>query len=71
MVDTLRENKDVFAWTYEEMPRLDPLLVVHKLVVEPTQRLVKQLSQIFMPEIELQVKAKAEKNSQSGIHRSL
>ncbi|KAL5580838.1 hypothetical protein UlMin_013280 [Ulmus minor] len=38
IIEVLQENKDVFAWTYEEMPGLDPLLVTHKLTVEPTKK---------------------------------
>ena len=41
VIDALLENKDVFAWTYEEMSGLDPLLVTHKLTVEPTQKPIK------------------------------
>ena len=31
----LTEFKDVFAWDYGEMPRLDPELVAHTLNVDP------------------------------------
>ena len=31
----LREFRNIFAWEYSEMPRLDPSLVVHTLNVEP------------------------------------
>ena len=31
----LKEFKDVFAWDYSEMPRLDPELVAHTLNVDP------------------------------------
>ncbi|KAM1674509.1 hypothetical protein ACFX2K_040569 [Malus domestica] len=30
----LLEYKDVFAWTYKEMPSLDPIIVVHHLAAE-------------------------------------
>ena len=56
IVDTLQRNKDVFAWTYEEMPGLDASLVTHKLAVTPTQKPVKQPPRILRPEVELQVK---------------
>ena len=36
----LKEFKDVFAWDYSEMPRLDLWLVVHMLSVDPEARLV-------------------------------
>ena len=32
LIAFLRENQDVFAWSHEDMPRIDPL-VVHKLNV--------------------------------------
>ncbi|KAL5576142.1 hypothetical protein UlMin_017841 [Ulmus minor] len=38
IIDTLQRNRDVFAWTYEDMPGLDASLVTHKLAVTPTQR---------------------------------
>ncbi|KAM1164797.1 hypothetical protein ACFX2G_024745 [Malus domestica] len=31
----LLEYKDVFAWTYKEMPGLDPIIAVHHLAVKP------------------------------------
>ncbi|KAL5538544.1 hypothetical protein UlMin_045351 [Ulmus minor] len=38
VIDTLRNNRDVFTWNYDEMPGLDPLLVTHKLGVELAQK---------------------------------
>ena len=35
LVALLKEYKEVFAGDYEEMPRLDPKLVTHKLNVDP------------------------------------
>ena len=35
----LREFRDIFAWKYNEMPRLDPSLVVHTLNVELETRI--------------------------------
>ena len=32
----LKENQDVFAWSYEDMPRIDPLVMVHRLNVSPS-----------------------------------
>ena len=31
----LRENQDVFAWSHEDMPRIDPSIMVHRLNVSP------------------------------------
>ena len=38
----LLEYKDVFAWTYKEMPGLDPIIVVHHFALKPGTRLIKQ-----------------------------
>ena len=43
----LSENRDVFAWTYEEMPGLDPGVVVHRLAVQDDIRPVKQAQMRF------------------------
>ena len=29
----LKENQDVFAWNHEDMPRIDPSIMVHRLNV--------------------------------------
>ena len=34
IIATLREFKDCFAWNYEEMPRLDRILVEHCLPIK-------------------------------------
>ena len=31
----LRMNQDVFAWSHEYMPGIDPSVIVHKLNVNP------------------------------------
>ena len=31
----LRMNQDVFAWSHEDMPRIDPSVIVHRLNVNP------------------------------------
>ena len=35
LVELLKKYEDVFAWTYDEMPRLYPRLVVHSFNVDP------------------------------------
>ena len=31
----LRMNQDVFAWSHEDMPGIDPSIIVHRLNVSP------------------------------------
>ena len=41
LIALLREDNDVFAWSYQEMLGLSPSLVTHKLKVDPNARPVK------------------------------
>ncbi|KAL0299019.1 UNVERIFIED_CONTAM: Transposon Tf2-12 polyprotein [Sesamum radiatum] len=47
----LHEFKDVFAWSYKEMPGLDPKVAVHHLSVKKGARPVKQGQRRFRPEL--------------------
>lgn len=55
MVQLLKEFKDIFAWEFNEMPRLDPNLVVHKLNMEPVTKPVAQLARVFHTNLEAQI----------------
>ncbi|KAL5576345.1 hypothetical protein UlMin_018044 [Ulmus minor] len=38
----LREHRDVFAWSHEDMPGIDPSVIVHRLNIDPNFKPVKQ-----------------------------
>ena len=38
----LRSNRDIFAWTHEDMPRIDPSIIVHRLNVSPSYSPIRQ-----------------------------
>jgi len=46
----LRDNQDVFAWNHEDMPKIDPLIIVHKLNVSPSFPLIQQKKRVFTQE---------------------
>ena len=46
----LKENQDVFAWSHEDMPEIDPLVMVHRLNVSPTFPSICQKKQVFSQE---------------------
>uniref|UniRef100_A0A2N9GIS8 Integrase catalytic domain-containing protein n=1 Tax=Fagus sylvatica TaxID=28930 RepID=A0A2N9GIS8_FAGSY len=50
LIRFLKSNKDVFAWTHEDMPGIDTSVISHKLNVNPTTRPVKQKRRVFAPE---------------------
>jgi len=39
LVTFLRKNKDVFAWSHEDMPGIPPSVIAHKLMVDPRGKL--------------------------------
>ena len=46
----LRMNQDVFAWSHEDMPRIDPSVIVHKLNVNPATSPIRQKKWVFAQE---------------------
>ncbi|XP_070045682.1 uncharacterized protein [Nicotiana tomentosiformis] len=58
-IGLLKEFRDVFSWSYKEMPGLDPKVVVHHLAVKNGARPVKQAQRRFrsnlVPLIETEV----------------
>ena len=42
IIEFLKGNLDVFAWTHEDMPSIDPSVISHKLNMEPSIRPIKQ-----------------------------
>ena len=66
MILLLKEFKDVFAWDYNEMPGLDPRLVVHTLNVDPEAKPVAQPARIFHTEIEKQIVKEVQKFMATG-----
>uniref|UniRef100_A0A2N9HST9 RNA-directed DNA polymerase n=1 Tax=Fagus sylvatica TaxID=28930 RepID=A0A2N9HST9_FAGSY len=50
LVQFLKDNKDVFAWSHEDMPSINPSIISHKLNVDPSLRPIKQKRRVFAPE---------------------
>ncbi|GLT28219.1 hypothetical protein SLA2020_031680 [Shorea laevis] len=66
MIGLLQEYKDVFAWHYDEMPRLNPALVVHSLNVDPSKKPIVQPNRVFHPKVTLKIKEEIEKLLAAG-----
>lgn len=56
-----REFHDVFAWSYEEMPDIDPSIVVHEIPTYPGAKLVHQRLCHVHPRKVAAIKAEVEK----------
>ena len=46
----LRSNRDVFAWNHEDMPGIDPLVMVYRMNVSPFFPPIRQKKMVFAPE---------------------
>ena len=57
----LSEYKDVFAWSYKEMPGLDPKVATHKLAVDSSKRPVKHAQRRFYPDIAVKIELEINK----------
>jgi hypothetical protein len=47
LVQFLKSNIDVFAWSHEDMPGINPSIISHKLNVNPSLRPIKQKRRVF------------------------
>ncbi|RVW71176.1 Transposon Ty3-G Gag-Pol polyprotein [Vitis vinifera] len=66
LIQLLRAYLDVFAWSYEDMPGLDPSIVQHRLPLLPHARPVKQKLRRLHPRWSLQVKEEIQKQLNVG-----
>uniref|UniRef100_A0A2N9EXT2 Reverse transcriptase domain-containing protein n=1 Tax=Fagus sylvatica TaxID=28930 RepID=A0A2N9EXT2_FAGSY len=49
VISFLKSNLDVFAWTHDDMPGIDPATICHKLHVNSSIRPIKQKRRVFAP----------------------
>ena len=66
LIDLLRSYLDVFAWSYKDMPDLDPTIVQHHLPILPHARPVKQKLRRLHPRWSLLVKEEIQKQLNVG-----
>ena len=50
LVQFLKENLNVFAWSHEDMPGISPRVIEHKLNVNPEKKPFPQKRRVFAPE---------------------
>ena len=49
LIEFLKENLDVFAWSHEDMPGISPKIIQHKLNVDPERNPFQQRRRAFAP----------------------
>ena len=61
LVQFLKKNTDVFAWSHEDMPGIDPSVITHRLNVCPFFKPVWQKKRVFAPERDNAIKDEVQK----------
>jgi hypothetical protein len=60
-IELFKEFHDVFSWSYEEIPRIEPRIVKHEITTYPNARLVRQKLRLINPRKVAPIKAEVEK----------
>ena len=61
LIQFLRKSIDVFAWSHDDMPRIDPSVITHQLNVYPFSKPVRQKKRVFASERDKAIKEKVQK----------
>ena len=56
-----RENIDVFAWSHEDIPGIDPSVVTHRLNIYPSSKPVRQKKRVLAPKRDNAIKEEVQK----------
>ena len=71
LVGFLRMNQDVFAWSHEDMPRIDPSVIVHRLNVNSASSPIRQKKRVFAQERDKAVAEEVRKLLEAGFIREV
>ena len=69
LVALFTEFKEVFAWSYEDMPGIDTDIVQHCIPTNPTMKPIKQKLRRMKPKWTLKIKEEVEKQYNAGFLR--
>ena len=50
LIEFLKENLDVFAWSHKDIPGISPKIIQHKLNVDLERKPIQQRRRAFAPE---------------------
>ena len=61
LIHFLRKSINVFVWSHEDMSRIDPSVITHRLNVYPSSKLVRLKKRVFTPEWDNAIKEEVQK----------
>ncbi|GAV61289.1 hypothetical protein CFOL_v3_04816 [Cephalotus follicularis] len=71
LITFLRDNRDVFAWSAEEVPGISPSIMTHRLSVDPTRPPTRHKKRNFAPERQQAIADEVSKLIQAGFVREV
>ena len=71
LVQFLRKSIDVFVWSHEDMPGIDPSVITHHLNVYASSKLVCQKKRFFTPERDNAIKEEVQKLTTTKFNREV
>ena len=71
LANFMRRNQDIFAWSHEDMPGIDPSVIVHRLNVNPDSSPVRQKKRVFAQEHDKAVAEEVRKLLEVGFIREV
>ena len=71
LANFLRTNQDIFAWSHEDMPGIDPSVIVHRLSVNPNSSPVRQKKRVFAQERDKAAAEEVRKLLEAGFIREV
>ncbi|XP_012477710.1 uncharacterized protein LOC105793337 [Gossypium raimondii] len=66
LIELLREFKNVFAWSYQDMPGLNTSIVVHRLPIKEDCKPVQQKPRRMRPDVVLKIKEEVKRQFNTG-----
>nr|XP_023918054.1 uncharacterized protein LOC112029605 [Quercus suber] len=61
LVQFLKKNADVFAWSHDDITGIDPSVITHRLNVSPSSKPIRQKKRVFAPKREKAIKEEVQK----------
>ena len=71
LITFLKSNRDVFAWSHEDMPGIDPSVMVHRLNVSPSFSPIRQKKRVFAPERDRAIAKEVRKQQEESFIREV
>ena len=71
LITFLKSNRDVFAWSHEDMPGIDPSVMVHRLNVSPSFSPIRKKKRVFAPERDRAIAKEVRKQQEESFIREV